>query len=196
MQKAIILIKKERSSDVRGGHSLARELAWECLERLTGCAAEQLQEQGVSLVREQSGRPVWKGIQAELSISHTGAFAAAAVSTVRIGIDLEPLNRERLRVAKRMFSLKEQEWLMCQKAAGRTDGFSQLWTLRESYAKWTGLGRAKMPPVEFLPSEGTVVCSDTACQAGSFRLPKWGLMLSYVADAGQKIEVQIGKAKK
>ena len=191
MQKAIILIKKERSSDVRGGHSLARELAWECLERLTGGAAEQLQEQGVSLVREQSGRPVWKGIQAELSISHTGAFAAAAVSTVRIGIDLEPLNRERLRVAKRMFSLKEQEWLMCQKAAGRTDGFSQLWTLRESYAKWTGLGLAKMPSVEFLPTENKILCSDGSCQAKSLPFIEEGLMFSLVADAGYELVLEI-----
>ena len=195
MQKIIILVQKSEDNDGHRVSLLARELAWEALEELTGTAQELLKAQGICLEKEQSGCPVWKGIEAEVSISHTGPFAAAAVSFLRIGIDLEPLGREHLRVAKRMFSTKEQLWMETQRTAGVQDAFAQLWTLRESYAKWTGLGLAKMPPVEFLPSEGTVVCSDTACQAGSIRLPKWELMLSYVVDAGQKIEVQIGKIK-
>lgn len=191
MQRSVVLIKKARCNDVGKVSLLARELAWECLEQLTGCSAQQLKNQGVNLAKEESGRPVWVGIQAELSISHTGMFAAAAVSTVRIGMDLEPLAREHLRVAKRLFSLKEQEWLMHQKAAGRADAFSQLWTLRESYAKWTGLGLAKMPPVEFLPMEQGIWCSDVSCQAKSLRLIEEGLMLSLVADAGYELVLEI-----
>ena len=168
---------------------LGRRLAWDSLQELTGKSRRQLEQSGVSLEKLENGKPVWKGIKAGVSISHTGTAAVAASAFFELGVDLELAERESLRVAARMFSLREQDWMNRQRQAGRVDGFSCLWTLREGYAKWTGLGLAGIRsaggtfpgktfpgkfPLEFMIKEDEVRCSDPRCQAELMELQLQG----------------------
>lgn len=142
MQTGVICAAVQPGANREEMSRLGRRLAWDSLQELTGKSRRQLEQSGVSLEKLENGKPVWKGIEAGVSISHTGTAAVAASAFFELGVDLELAERESLRVAARMFSLREQDWMNRQRQAGRVDGFSCLWTLREGYAKWTGLGLA------------------------------------------------------
>ncbi len=142
MQTGVICAAVQPGANREEMSRLGRWLAWDSLQELTGKSRRQLEQSGVSLEKLENGKPVWKGIEAGVSISHTGTAAVAASAFFELGVDLELAERESLRVAARMFSLREQDWMNRQRQAGRVDGFSCLWTLREGYAKWTGLGLA------------------------------------------------------
>lgn len=189
MQTGVICAAVQPGANREEMSRLGRQLAWDSLQELTGKSRRQLEQSGVSLEKLENGKPVWKGIKAGVSISHTGTAAVAASAFFELGVDLELAERESLRVAARMFSLREQDWMNRQRQAGRVDGFSCLWTLREGYAKWTGLGLAGIGsaggtfpgktfpgkfPLEFMIEEDEVRCSDPRCQAELMELQLQG----------------------
>jgi 4'-phosphopantetheinyl transferase len=57
-----------------------------------------------------------------------------------VGIDIEEIKPISLDVAKYMFSMQEYRWLMEQDEAARLSSFYELWTLKESFVKWLGIG--------------------------------------------------------
>lgn len=189
MQTGVICAAVQPGANREEMSHLGRRLAWDSLQELTGKSRRQLEQSGVSLEKLENGKPVWKGIEAGVSISHTGTAAVAASAFFELGVDLERAERESLRVAARIFSLREQDWMNRQRQAGRVDGFSCLWTLREGYAKWTGLGLAGIGsacgtfpgktfpgkfPLEFMIEEDEVRCSDPRCQAELMELQLQG----------------------
>jgi 4'-phosphopantetheinyl transferase len=71
------------------------------------------------------------------SASHSGDLAALAISSARIGLDLE-IERERPRwerIAARFYNEEEQRMV-----GGSPARFLQFWTLKEAYLKALGLG--------------------------------------------------------
>lgn len=171
--------------------ALGHELAFCALSRLSGEPVSSVRAR-TALIKHPGGKPAFAGSPAQLSISHTGTLAAAAVSAVDIGIDLEPLSRQSLRAAHRMFCQKELEWL-CVQGEG---AFARLWTLREAYAKWTGLGLAALCrrekatgiPLHFsIAPDGTATCSDKRCAAASLVIGEYALGL--VLPAGVQAEL-------
>ena len=168
--KIIVCLIEQQEVCAKQQSEWGKRAAWLALERISGQNREELQRKGVFLKKEPSGQPFFSGIEAYVSISHTKGIAAAAVSYVPIGIDIEPEQRENARVAKRMFAPKEQQWLEEQQSRGKSGGFAAIWTLREAYAKWTGKGLAKMPPVCFEITEEQILCSDKNCCAQTKRL--------------------------
>ena len=189
MQTGVICAAVQPGANREEMSRLGRQLAWDSLQELTGKSRRQLEQSGVSLEKLENGKPVWKGIEAGVSISHTGTAAVAASAFFELGVDLELAERESLRVAARIFSLREQDWMNRQRQAGRVDGFSCLWTLREGYAKWTGLGLAGIGsacgtfpgktfpgkfPLEFMIEGDEVRCSDPRCQAELMELQLQG----------------------
>lgn len=170
LQKIIVCLIERQKADAKQQSEDGKRAAWLALERWSGQNEKELQKKGVSLQKEPSGKPVFCGIKAYVSVSHTKGIAAAAVSDEPIGIDIEPELRENLRVAKRMFAPSEQRWLQERQKQGKQGGFAVVWTLREAYAKWTGKGLAKMPQVCFAINEEQVLCSDENCCAQTKRL--------------------------
>ena len=194
-EQVIVCMRSLPQGTAREVSALGHRLAWRALGLLLDRAEQQLFESGVRLAKEESGRPVWRGTDCFVSISHTGATAAAAVSRVRIGIDLEPAGRQNLRVARRMFTENEQRWLSQQLQEGAQDAFARLWTLREAYAKWTGLGLAGLArrdqsfrPLEFaVDAQGKVRCSDSLCAVGCVRLGEHLLAVVLPSEVGAEL---------
>jgi 4'-phosphopantetheinyl transferase len=89
------------------------------------------------------------GLRAPVSfnLSHTNGMvgvAAIAAPAVAIGFDLEALNRRvTLAIADRYFRNEEIAWLYSLPESRWTDGFLQLWTLKEAFIKATGEGLAR-----------------------------------------------------
>lgn len=72
------------------------------------------------------------------NMSHSEKFVACAVSGCPIGVDIEQVHDIDLNIAKNYFFGSEYDYLLnhnCQKQA-----FFELWVLKESYMKMTGLG--------------------------------------------------------
>ena len=83
------------------------------------------------------------------SLSHAGDFVAVAVDTLPIGIDIERIRPYKESLAARYFSKEEQEILLGlselpardpEDPSAKSQAFTQIWTLKESFLKVTGLG--------------------------------------------------------
>ena len=70
------------------------------------------------------------------SISHTATTAVCAISDNEIGVDIEQTDRSNLKLAKRFFSDKDNELINNSDNEEKT--FTELWTKKESYAKFKG----------------------------------------------------------
>ena len=112
------------------GDWLARRLAGE----LIGCDAEEL------LVCEgENGKPYLRGGEAEISISHSGLYSAAAAARRPVGIDLERTRPLPKSVALRICSPEELRWVYARTELALSR-FFRLWTMKEAYGKMQGTG--------------------------------------------------------
>jgi phosphopantetheine--protein transferase-like protein len=79
---------------------------------------------------------------AEFSLSHTRGLVACAISTARVGIDVERVrqNVDFEGIAQSSFSHQEIEALWQLPASARSARVLELWTLKEAFLKATGRG--------------------------------------------------------
>jgi 4'-phosphopantetheinyl transferase len=78
----------------------------------------------------------------QFNLSHTRGFVACGVAPVRIGIDVERLDRvvEVSDIVEQHFSASEAASLNKLPADEQRDRFFQLWTLKEAFFKALGVG--------------------------------------------------------
>lgn len=94
---------------------------------------------------DKHGAPSLKGFDGVfISISHAGNYAAAAVSSLPVGVDIETIRKCRPGICKKCFTPEEAALVLSQKTPEETDSvFSKLWTRKESYIKAIGKGLAQ-----------------------------------------------------
>lgn len=89
--------------------------------------------------REETGKPFLQNHLRHFSLTHTDELIALAVSTRPVGIDIEHSERKfNPRLAKRYFHQQENSILSADDNFNLN--FASLWTLKEAYAKATGVG--------------------------------------------------------
>lgn len=115
----------------------------------------------------------------QFSLSHSGNYAACAISTNPIGIDIEHTRAYRPAIANRFFTSAEA------KACINADAFTVCWTLKESFLKATGYGiKLPMDSFEIYPLSFSV----------TFKTPaKYGFTHSLSADRYYGITYVINK---
>ena len=86
----------------------------------------------------EKGKPAFVNIPLCFSLSHSGNYAACAVSDLPVGIDIEHAVICKDAVAKRFFSQHEQEIIISAK--DKDKAFAKLWTVKESALKFLGSG--------------------------------------------------------
>jgi len=93
-----------------------------------------------TLARTPQGKPYFAALSGvEFSVSHSGSFWVCAFGKEKVGLDLQQHTDCRMKdIALRHFHPQEVKWL-------RENGFSPenffyLWSAKESYLKYTGLG--------------------------------------------------------
>ena len=108
------------------------------LSQYLKCLPNQLQ-----LAKEDSQRPVCLNRGIDFNISHSGDWLLMAVSSQRVGVDIEHIKLQRniRAIAQRYFSQQECQDLYA--SDNFTKAFYQLWTLKEASVKYTGEGIAK-----------------------------------------------------
>lgn len=125
------------------------------------------------------------------SLSHSGDWAACAVSDHPIGIDIERCAPNRRDVASRFFHKDEVRYLDSLPLYARDDAFYSLWTLKESFVKSTGRG-LDMPLRSFCirmrsSAPPQLICTDVS-QPYSLFLP------DFTADRNYRLAVCIQQA--
>ena len=115
--------------------------------------------QALRCARSASGRPSCPVLPLSFSLSHSGGYAACAVSARPVGVDLEEIRP--LRPAL-LGILNEEERAWMGDDAAR---FAQLWTAKEAMLKCRGaaLGRLRQLPLAMTPD-------GPAAQQGALRL--------------------------
>ena len=92
----------------------------------------------VELSADDKGKPVCKNFKIELSLTHSGDYAACAISDVPIGIDIQKIVPYNPRVAGKVCSKAELEAI--EKSGDRAAEFIKLWTKKEAVLKMQGTG--------------------------------------------------------
>ena len=75
------------------------------------------------------------------NLSHSGKFVVLATATSPIGVDIERIRGNCLRIANRFFTQEEINLMNLENTTEqKEDFFFRLWTMKESYMKAKGMG--------------------------------------------------------
>ncbi len=110
-----------------------------------------IDKDAISVVLGDQGKPMFlfppdrnekceKEHSFHFNLSHSGDYIALAVSDANVGIDIECKEDKGLRVAKRCFTESEYAYIMAEKEELRMQAFRDIWTMKESFLKFTGTG--------------------------------------------------------
>ena len=98
------------------------------------------------LTQDENGRPFVPGQRVHISISHSGDQVCAAAALHPLGLDMELLRPVSDRLAEKVCSASELRWVSA--GPDHAERFLRLWTMKEAYGKFTGLGVFRAPRLE------------------------------------------------
>lgn len=117
-----------------------RTLCGELLVRYMIANKKQVANKDIVLDVASNGKPYCKSFpEIHFNISHSGDWVICAICDSPIGVDIEKIGRADLQIARRFFAEYEYQQLLNQET-NRNELFYKLWTLKESYMKYTGKG--------------------------------------------------------
>lgn len=158
----------ERRASFLAGHRLARALAasWHGVDAAR-VAVDRHDDGRPSLLLDGEPSPL------SLSLSHSGGWVVAAVSTLPIGVDVEVPRRTRdfHALARRAFAPEEASRLASVPLDMQAAAFHELWALKEARGKRSGEG---LLPARARRVQAVPVPSSTAADAMSWRLERDG----------------------
>lgn len=128
-ERALSCRREEDAARIAGAGALSSHAL-----RVCGVPREQQQ-----IYYDSFGRPVLSSGAISLSLSHAGRYAACALDTACVGVDVE-MPRVTMAVAERFFSSEELSFLHTLSPAQRADALTRLWTAKEAYTKMLGRG--------------------------------------------------------
>lgn len=111
--------------------------------------------------RNTHGKPYLLRPGVHFNISHSGSMAMCAVHSQPVGVDIERVRDVGAGVAARVLS--PDEWRVYQDAPEKEDLFFKIWTLKEAYLKYRGIGLGCAPHTVTAYPAGGSVCTDTGC---------------------------------
>ncbi len=104
-----------------------------------------LRERDMEYISGKNGKPFFKNHpELHFNLSHSGSCVICSISSSSIGCDIEKIGKADFRVANRFFAEKEKNFLSSIKnTEEQNESFYRIWTLKESYIKYTGKGLAQ-----------------------------------------------------
>ncbi len=135
----------------------AHKDSWLC-QALMRKAAMNLGFKDFRITRDEKGAPKTNIKGLYVSASHTKGCCLGAASLRPIGIDGEAIAPARNKVAQRIFTEAECQWM--DERSDRGHAFTLLWTLKEAYGKMCGLGLIVYDEIEFYFKESSIEASE------------------------------------
>ena len=108
------------------------------LDLLGAALAEDFGVYRAKITREGLHKPVLVHDSLHMNISHCKYYAVAAVGYLPLGVDVEPPRKVQDDLLRKVCTPEECHFILS--ADDRDRAFSRIWTLKESYAKFTGAG--------------------------------------------------------
>lgn len=104
-----------------------------------------LREKDMEYISGENGKPFFKNHpEIHFNISHSKSCVICSVSDNPVGCDTEKIGKADLRIAKRFFAEKEKNFVnSITNTEEQNESFYRIWTLKESYIKYTGNGLAQ-----------------------------------------------------
>lgn len=101
--------------------------------------------EAVVIKEGEHGKPYIDGYSEwQFNISHTLGMIAVAVSEKPIGIDIEKIQKQDLRIAERFFTSPECNYINeAESDAEKNKRLLEVWTKKEAYIKFTGEGMSR-----------------------------------------------------
>ncbi len=145
---------KSCGNDHASQHTAAYELLFGAAEKYHGIKASEK-----DILIAEKGKPYFAEIPISFSISHCKGLAVCAVCSAdegEVGVDCERLRSFRAAVSGRVFT--ESERALINSSSNKEQCAVTLWTLKESYVKYTGTGLAgHTKDIEFSLKDGKVL---------------------------------------
>lgn len=117
----------------------------------------------LDIVTLEHGKPALRGGEVYIGLSHSGAYAAAAVCDEDFGLDIQRDMPPNIALARRFFAADEQEYIA--RAADAGLAFTEIWCRKESYIKALGTGLATpLPSFSVMDMPGIWHCALDGCQ--------------------------------
>lgn len=131
---------REKIGRLKFTNDRKRSLGGQLLVRYALIRDKQFPKSQLLFDTYKNGKPFCKNYpMVHFNVSHSGLWVICAVSDSPIGIDIEKISNADMQVAERFFTKYEYEYLQ-QQGKNKAEAFYQLWTLKESYLKYTGDG--------------------------------------------------------
>lgn len=128
-----------------------------------------LRERDMRYEEGEHGKPALMGHpEIHFSLSHSGNLVTCAMGAMPLGVDVQTIVTARDSLVNYTMSEREKAHLLAiDDVAGKNSYFTQLWTLKESYAKVTGTGLTHEFP-EFDVVDGSVKALSVLSPAARF----------------------------
>lgn len=132
--------RQERIARFRYDKDKIRCLTAELLVRYALASAFDMNDRSVSFQYTENGKPFLRNSDVQFNLSHSGNLVVCAVGRTAVGIDVEKIRQTDYHDIYSSFATSEIELMNRTKPDLLADAFYQLWTLKESYVKFCGIG--------------------------------------------------------
>ena len=130
--------------DLQNGVEFSDTVFWEEEELLTWLQdriqGEWTEPLKISYRYGEHGKPSITDFPKHFNLSHSGDYVVCAVCDGEVGVDIQKWVPFKERTAERFFAPEEWKLLQSLPVEQRTEMFYRLWTRKEAYGKYTGLG--------------------------------------------------------
>lgn len=143
LQEFLPLISQEKQQRIsRMRYEVDKKLSVyaEILVRAKACSALKVRNQDIQIAVNTFGKPyICSAPTFHFNISHTRSAFIAAIGDAPLGVDIEKMNKADPDVAGKVFTANEYAYVFANDDS-KDFRFNEVWTKKESYAKWTGKG--------------------------------------------------------
>lgn len=128
------------------------------LVQYLACYKLDIYNKDIHIVKNQYGKPYFYDISNQyFNVSHSGKWVVCGWGQHEIGVDVEVVDDMDIDIAKRFFAKSEYKLLMEKNKEEQKQLFFDLWTLKESYIKYMGIGLSiPLNSFEFIIRDGNV----------------------------------------
>lgn len=133
--------RREQIKKIHNKDNQIRSLYGEVLARMAITSRLKIVNNDILISYNEHGKPYLINHKDTFyNISHSGDWVVCAIGSQEVGVDIERIKSNNLKLAKRFFASEEYEELIRQNESDQANYFCQLWTLKECYVKWRGGG--------------------------------------------------------
>lgn len=140
LRKIITVENNNRLDKFKFRADLLRTLFGELLVRYAVSEITDIDADKITIMRDSFNKPYFPDLPLYFNISHSEDYVICALSSNKIGIDIEKITETDIKIAEKFFSRTEYNFLSGLIQSDIKQKFFELWTIKESYVKFIGKG--------------------------------------------------------